>query len=126
VRMPRCGPTGQLRRCEKGLLGAACLLLTLGALAPSSGAVHLGLHPCVDMRTHSLRVTEIQSNFGCRRTHSTLRRLLRRGLHGLPEQTTHTRKWDCAKVGGQYICTRDADGSLATPPYRIVFHARAR
>jgi hypothetical protein len=105
----------------------ACLALAFGALAllpGTSEATHLGLQPCGDMRTRTLRITELKSNFSCRHTHETLRDLLRRGLAHLPKPTARAGHWGCGKVGSSHICTRYV--SSGATPRRIVFQARRR
>jgi hypothetical protein len=105
------------------LVSAGLALLALGNGATSS-ATHLGLRPCSSLRTRTLSVTHVMSNFGCSHTHSTLRDLLRRGLRGLPKPTIRAGRWGCGQAGANHICSQYS--STQSIPKRIVFRARRR
>jgi hypothetical protein len=114
----------ELRNARVAALSAGVALLALLWGAAPSWAPHLGLQPCGNLTTHTLRVTTIKSNFPCAHTRSVLRDLLGRGIHGLPKLTTRRGKWGCAKIGSTYICSRY--GAAGTTPRRVTFEARRR
>jgi hypothetical protein len=106
-------------------LAACCASIAAAlAFAAPGAATHLGSHPCPGMRTRSLVLTSLQSNFSCTRTHTVLRHLLSRGLRRLPRPTTRIGRWGCGQAGPNHICSRYLPGGAL--PERIRFRARPR
>jgi hypothetical protein len=103
------------------------LIVVLAAGSSVSQATHLGYKRCGDTTTRTVRAMHVQSNFGCARAHTTLRSLLRHGVHGLPKPTTRAGRWGCRRTGFKhyFVCERRST-SPGVNPASVVFQARAR
>jgi hypothetical protein len=117
------------RDIQHGKQAAAVLMLALGAgfaIGAPASATHLGYKPCPDMTFHRATVKHVKSNFGCRGARRVLRRLLARGIGGLPKPTKKVGRWGCTNAGYQhfYACERHRSDSRALPG--IVFAVRPR
>jgi hypothetical protein len=66
-------------------------------------------------------VTKVRSNFGCGKTRAVLRKLLKRGIAGLPAKTKHARRWGCGRSHGSRVC--NWYGSRRDTPRRVLFRA---
>ena len=77
--------------------------------------------------TRTVRAQHVQSNFGCAHANTTLRSLLRHGVHGLPKSTTRAGRWGCRRTGFKhyFVCERRSS-SPGVNPASVVFQARAR
>ena len=104
-----------------GILTVLVAVLVLATTGQSS-ASHLPLHSCRDVSIRSYRVTHITTNYTCSHTSRILRRLLRRGVRGLPKRTTTLHRWGCDQVDQLHICVRYGSGSSG----RITFEARKK
>jgi hypothetical protein len=109
------------------IAAAGTAIAVLLAVAPSGQATHLGYKRCGDTVTPRVRAAQVQSNFGCRHAHTTLRTLLAHGVHGLPKPTTRAGRWGCRNTGFKhfYNCERRYS-SPGINPASVVFQAHAR
>lgn len=107
-----------------GLLLLPVLMVLCIGHGGSASATHLGFKRCQNSELRHLRITDMQSNFGCRRARRALRTLLAHGVRGLPKPTATVGRWGCRNTGVArfHSCERrrsDAQGAAA-----VVFAAR--
>jgi hypothetical protein len=105
---------------------ALVVLPSLVGMARPAAATHLGYHPCADMRLRRASVSTVRSNFSCRKTRITLRRLLADGIRGLPPPTTRVGRWGCRATGYRRFHSCEQQRSAGQTPLGILFSVRAR
>jgi hypothetical protein len=111
----------------KQLAAVVTIVITLIATGGVTNATHLGYKHCGDTTTRTVRAAQVQSNFGCKHAHATLRALLSHGVSRLPKPTTRVGVWGCTNTGFKhfYNCERRSRTPGANPA-SVVFQARAR
>ena len=109
------------------VVAAGAAIAVLLVAAPAADATHLGYKRCGDTTTKRVRATQVQSNFGCKHAHSTLRALLRHGVSRLPKPTTRVGVWGCTNTHFKhfYNCERRSR-TPGVNPASVVFQAHAR
>jgi hypothetical protein len=113
---------------QAGILFVLVLVIGIAGATGSAPATHLGYKPCKDMTFRRATAKHVKSNFGCRGARKVLRRLLARGIGGLPKPTTVVGKWGCTNTGYQhfYTCERRRSGTQAPPGIVFAAHPRRR
>jgi hypothetical protein len=91
---------------QAGAISICAVLLALGLPGSADAASRSGFVRCPDFTTHGVEVTNVRTNFGCRRARVVLRSLLKGGVSGLPAKTRRAGKWGCKRSGKQRVCTR--------------------
>ena len=91
------------------------------AKAPAGRVRH-----CKGLDVGNLQVWRLRTNGSCSSARSTLRRLLARGIGGLPVHKTSRSAWVCGKRGSTRFCRKSARAHGESVVVRIVFRLRAR